>query len=219
MELIEAINPEYNETELSEMSARQLRSLMLQVGIDVQGCLEKQDLLERVRDSGLVTVTHGEANDSDSVRPSSPPPPPPPPPTPPMTTTYIPHFNPNHTASTTGATSTGGGQAQGGLRHGSSGDHVPAVEREEASSRRPWWLGGRRAPRSPTPAAASRTAAATARTEPPPPVELESMSVKDLRVVMSGLGISMVGCIEKRDMVERIRGSGRYRGGAGGGAG
>ncbi|CAN0416451.1 unnamed protein product, partial [Hapterophycus canaliculatus] len=35
------------------------------------------------------------------------------------------------------------------------------------------------------------------------------MSVKELREITNRLGVSTTGCIEKRDMVERIRGSGR----------
>ena len=40
---------------------------------------------------------------------------------------------------------------------------------------------------------------------------LDSMSVKELRAITGRLGVDTTGCLEKRDIVERIRGCGRYR--------
>lgn len=37
---------------------------------------------------------------------------------------------------------------------------------------------------------------------------LESMSVKELKVIAAGLGVSTKGCVEKRDIVERIKARG-----------
>lgn len=193
------------------MSLRQLRSLMLQTGIDVEGCLEKTDLLERVINSRLITVTR---DDSPSQHPSPPPPPPPPP-------VGTPH------STTGGRPATSGNDANG--RNNRPGN---ATQRETTSSsssssggRRSWgWFRGsggragragdaaheeRRPPSAsasqPTRASPSQAPAASHAPAGPIPTSLESMSVKELRVVMTRLGVSAVGCLEKRDMVERIR--------------
>lgn len=192
VEVIEgAARPEYEATELSEMSARQLRALMLQLGIDVQGCLEKADLLERVLSSRLVTVTH-----------NSPPPPPPPPP-------YS-----SATVGRTGVDTTAAG-AGAGDGHRFSDEQSSSTG---ATARRSWWgwPGGRGSNEDsvPSPAGEPPTATPTTASTTAPPTAspaLDVMSVKDLRAIMCRLGVSTAGCIEKRDMVERIRGSGRYR--------
>lgn len=222
VEVVESETPTYSSEDLSNMSLRQLRSLMLQAGIGVEGCLEKNDLLERVMSSRLVTITHGNPDPS-----RSPPPPPPP------------------EASTAHPGGGGGGGGGGGstLRDDApAGARAPAAavggggrgggEREEDSSasaaaRRTgrtagWWWGNGR--RDGSGSGSGSTSQAEADRPPPPPQPqapsagsvpavrpLESMSVKELREIASRLGVSTAGCLEKRDMVERIRGCGRYR--------
>ncbi|CAN0483037.1 unnamed protein product, partial [Hapterophycus canaliculatus] len=53
---VESETPTYDAEDLSRMGVRQLRSLMLQAGIGDEGCLEKNDLLERILSSRLVSV-------------------------------------------------------------------------------------------------------------------------------------------------------------------
>ena len=59
VEIIASETIEYDAEELSQMPLRQLRALMLQTGIEVDGCLEKADLLERIMSSRLINITHG----------------------------------------------------------------------------------------------------------------------------------------------------------------
>lgn len=179
------------------MGLRQLRSLMLQAGIGVEGCLEKEDLLERVRSSRLVTITHAE--------PPRPPPPPPP-------------------EASSGHLGGGGGGGGGGGRGGGAGEReeeISSASARHTSRTAGWWWGGGRRDGS-----ESASQAEAAPPPPPPPQAasasstpavrpLESMSVKELREITRRLGVSTAGCLEKRDMVERIRGCGRYREAAG----
>ncbi|CAM9731782.1 unnamed protein product [Sphacelaria rigidula] len=234
VEVIDENNPEFDHSQLVAMSARQLRTLMLELGIDVEGCLEKRDMLDRVLSSRLVTVTHNGSSDGrndygthnsdyttySSGRTASPASPPPPPPPPPPPATAQPPAREEATAQGRGG---GRGQAQGGAWHTSSNNERTEAGREEPTARRPWWRG---LGRTPAPAPAPAPAPRSSNLSPPAEAQsvqstpLDSMSVKELRTIMAGLGISMAGCIEKRDMVERIRGSGRYQpaGGGGGGA-
>lgn len=190
MELIEAEIPEYDAEELSQMSLRQLRSLMLQMGIDVAGCLEKADLLERIVSSGLVTVTH-----------RNPPPPPP---------------------STAGAGDRRPGRA-GWWRGGERSPEADGNSSSSATTGRTAGEGGRGSVdesdtsysvSAQTPARPASTPSGSGTTS-----SLGGMSVKELKGIMARLGVSTNGCLEKRDMVERISGCGRYREGGGGGGG
>lgn len=192
MDLIEAEMPEYDTEELSQMSLRQLRSLMLQMGIDVAGCLEKADLLERIVSSGLVTVTRRN--------------PPPPPPAaegagdrrPGWAGWWrggetSPEVDENSSSSgTTGRTAGDGDGSRGGVDEVDTSYSVSAQTPARPDSTLPW----------------SGTTSS-----------LGSMSVKELKGIMARLGVSANGCLEKRDMVERIRDCGRFREGGGGGSG
>lgn len=207
VEMIQSATPEYDADDLAEMTSRQLRSVMLQAGIDVEGCLEKADLLERVLSSRLIRVTH-----------QDPPQPPPPP-----------------------AASSTSGEGNTGARSTGSNQSFSTTREQQPTTRRSWWGGRPRPAPAPTrvPTAGGwnddRSPPITERRpeRPVPPTteeprraeevasSLESMSVKELTAITSRLRISTAGCIEKRDVVERIRGSGRYhpeqggRGGAG----
>ncbi|CAB1100886.1 unnamed protein product [Ectocarpus sp. CCAP 1310/34] len=231
IEVVESEIPSYDAEELSNMGLRQLRSLMLQAGIGTEGCLEKADLLDRIVSSRLVTVTHGEAV------------PPPAPPAPPSFANRGGSGGGSaaRQAPERGATAGAGAAAAAPARGpGGVGERRWAEPNSNSFSRagiRPWWWragrrgggGGGSAER-----AATQAGAGAGATGPPPPPSpqpgaaaaaagagaaaarpLESMSVKELREITSRLGVSTAGCLEKRDMVERIRSCGRYREAAG----
>lgn len=185
------------------MPARQLRTLMLELGIESQGCLEKGDLLERISSSRLVTVTQRSLESlpppgSQLPQPLQPPQPP-------------------------GPAITSNSNAQGTVPTGGYNAARQTAGRTPApAQRRPWWFGGRGAhhnvrgtsrsvPRSqpqPQHQPQPQTRQHAGRPARVPP--LEEMSVKELRTIMARLGVSSAGCIEKSDMVERIRGSSSY---------
>lgn len=239
VELVESETLTYDADELSQMSMRQLRSLMLQAGIEVDGCLERSDLLDRIHSSRVVTVMHrdtlGASSDEADVSSSTPRTPPPPP--------SYPAWNASPAAAAPPAAAPPAAARPAAAR--------PAAPRPAAP---------RPAPARPSPAPTSRTSASRANassnarpappssggggwggghapwasmfnwgartggggsggrpSQSPAPTPLESMSVKDLRGIMGRLGVSAQGCIEKGDMVERIKACGRYREGYSGG--
>lgn len=245
VELVESETPTYDADELSQMSMRQLRSLMLQAGIDVDGCLERSDLLDRIHSSRLVTVTRCDPfarSDEADVSSSTPRPPPSPPAYPSWNaspaaaapaTAAPPAAAPPAAARPAAAPAVGARPAPapaasartsasranassnarpvppasgGGGGGGWGGGHVPWASMFNWGARTGGGSGGRPS-QSPEPAPRSSS----------PRTPLENMSVKDLRGIMGRLGVSTQGCIEKGDMVERIKACGRYREGYSGG--
>ena len=280
MEIIASETPEYDAEELAQMPMRQLRALMLQMGIEVDGCLEKADLLERVINSRLITVTHG-ASPAYSGGDGG-------------------GYGDSISGGGNGGSSSSGGaewQAPWGTRaEGVQGQSVPEERRDSPSTRvggggggggvggaggtgggggeggggeggggeggggeggggdgggggggarrSGWWWGsggrgrsgnsGEAGGRGEDSTASQSSSQPSSQSSPPPPPPpptgsgatgqgrtqpaqtLERMSVKDLRAIMNRLGVSTVGCLEKGDMVERIRDCGRYQDSGGG---
>ncbi|CAM9382161.1 unnamed protein product [Ectocarpus fasciculatus] len=233
IEVVEAEIPSYDAEELSNMGLRQLRSLMLQAGIGTEGCLEKADLLDRIASSRLVTVTHGEEV------------PPPPPPSFGYGGGSSGGGSAARQSPQRGAGAGAGAAAAPPARgRGGMEETRWAEPNSNAFSRAGlWWRrAGRRGGGGGSSAerAATQAGAAAASPPPPPPPQaraaapaapgagasavgagaaaarpLENMSVKELREITNRLGVSTAGCLEKRDMVERIRSCGRYREAAG----
>ncbi|CAM9413662.1 unnamed protein product [Choristocarpus tenellus] len=133
---------EVSSDSLAAMSLRELRDLMRSLGVGVDGCLEKADLLERVTTSGLINVI-------SSVQAEE----------------GVPTLSPTEQLGNAGLP---------GAATGSAG--VSANSLRDSMHRE----------------------------------SLTAMSVSQLRQIMRALELSSAMCIEKRDMVTEIVQSGRY---------
>jgi hypothetical protein len=185
--------PRYRKQQLESQPVGDLRRLMRSLDLPYEDCIEKRDMLSRILESGKVEITPDDEANAETYNADE--------------LVAMPVENLRRLMRTYGlsAPSEGLSAAELVLLMQTSG-RVPIVGEVRATVEAPGGgVGGvSQAAPAKTPAATA-TAKATAESSALPP-DLEKRSVGELKRLMKERGVDATGCVEKGDLVKRLRG-------------
>eukprot|EP01041_Mallomonas_annulata_P003491 gene3491-6949_t len=181
--VVESVPPlEISTKKLYTMGVNDLRHLLLSYGLSTTGAIEKGELIQRLIESGRIIVLNDSVK-QDEIRSTISPTPPSPSPPSPSAYSFIPK------------------------KSGNSGKS--SISPTDSPN-----------PTSPTGISSSTGLFDTTETDPPPLSHetakngfeihedaLTSMSIRDLKSIMTAFGISYVGCVEREDIIHRFENS------------